>query len=81
MIVRVYVTLKPGVLDPQGRAIARSLVVDGFAEVKEVGVGKLIELEVDETDPERARARVGEMCEKLLVNTVIERYEIKLPGV
>lgn len=79
MIVRVYVTLKPGVLDPQGRAIARALVVDGFPEVKEARVGKLIEVEVDETDAERARARVDEMCEKLLVNTVIERYEIKLP--
>lgn len=79
MIVRVYVTLKPGVLDPQGRAIARSLDVEGFSEVKEARVGKLIELEVDETDPERARERVNEMCEKLLVNTVIERYEIKLP--
>lgn len=78
MIVRVYVTLKPGVLDPQGRAIARSLALEGFPEVKEARVGKLIEVEVDETDPERARARVGEMCEKLLVNTVVERYEIKL---
>lgn len=79
MIARVFVTLKPGVLDPQGRAVARSLVVDGFSEVTDARVGKLIEVELDETDPARARTRVAEMCEKLLANTVIERYDIELP--
>lgn len=79
MIVRVYVTLKPGVLDPQGRAVARSLVGDGFQEVVDARVGKLIELDLDESDPARARSRVAEMCEKLLANTVIERYDIELP--
>lgn len=79
MHARVFVTLKAGVLDPQGRAIARSLVADGFTEVKDARVGKLIEVELDETDAGRAHARLKEMCEKLLANTVIERYEIQLP--
>lgn len=78
MHARVFVTLKHGVLDPQGRAIARSLVADGFAEVKDARVGKLIEIELDETDPDRARERLAAMCEKLLANMVIERYEIEL---
>ena len=79
MIARVYVTLKPGVLDPQGRAVAHSLAAEGFSEVKGARIGKLIEVEIDETDATRAKARVAEMCEKLLANTVIERYDIELP--
>lgn len=75
---RVYVTLKPGVLDPQGRAIVHSLAAEGFGEVAAARVGKMIELQLDETDPARARARLASMCEKLLANTVIERYEIEL---
>jgi phosphoribosylformylglycinamidine synthase PurS subunit len=78
MIARVFVTLKPGVLDPQGRAIARALVSDGFGEVQDARVGKLIEVKLDETDPARAQERLKAMCEKLLANTVIERYEIEL---
>lgn len=80
MLARVFVTLKPGVLDPQGRAIARSLAVDGFDEVKGCRVGKLIELELDEQDPERARERVAKMCETLLANMVVERYDILVPA-
>lgn len=78
MIARVFVTLKGGVLDPQGRAIAHALVADGFPEVKDARVGKLIEVELDEKDPERARERLTAMCETLLANTVIERYTIEL---
>ncbi len=78
MIARVFVTLKAGVLDPQGRAIAHALVADGFAEVQDARVGKLIEVKLDETDPARAKQRLQQMCEKLLANTVIERYEIEV---
>lgn len=78
MKARVFVTLKAGVLDPQGRAIARSLVQDGFSEVRDARVGKLIEVELEEGDRARARERLVAMCEKLLANTVIERYEIEL---
>ena len=65
---------KEGVLDPQGRAIARSLGDLGFNEVNDVRVGKQILLEIDETDPDRLRQRVARMCETLLSNTVIEDY-------
>jgi phosphoribosylformylglycinamidine synthase len=80
MIARVYVTLKAGVLDPQGRAIARALVADGFGEVQDARVGKLIEVKLEETDPAKAKERLKEMCEKLLANTVIERYDIEIPN-
>lgn len=79
MNVRVFVTLKNGVLDPQGRAITQTLNGEGFEELKEAKVGKLIELKLDTQDREQAKARVSEMCEKLLANTVIERYEIEFP--
>jgi phosphoribosylformylglycinamidine synthase len=78
MRARVFVTLKAGVLDPQGRAVGRALGDLGFVEVEAVRVGKLLELELAETDPGRARARVEAMCERLLANTVVERYEIEL---
>lgn len=74
----VHVGLKPGVLDPQGRAISRSLVDLGFDEVKGARQGKVIELDIKEKDAERAKARVTEMCEKLLANTVIESYQVKI---
>lgn len=80
MIARVFVTLKAGVLDPQGRAIAHALVGDGFKEVQDARVGKLIEVKMDDMEAEQARTRLKEMCEKLLANTVIERYEIQLPA-
>ena len=69
--------LQPG-LDPQGRAIGRSLTDLGFQEVGDVRVGKRITLEIDETDAGRARQRVARMCETLLANTVIEDYEIEI---
>lgn len=80
MKAKVHVTLKNGVLDPQGKAIGHALESLGFAGVCEVRQGKFIELDLDEIDPDRARARVGEMCEKLLANTVIENYSIDLEG-
>lgn len=80
MKARVFVTLKPGVLDPQGQAVARSLVRLGFEEVKDARIGKYIELELDgAADEAKARARLSEMCEKLLANTVIETYRIEIP--
>lgn len=74
----VYVGLKPGVLDPQGRTIARSLNDLGFNEVESALQGKVIELNLSGTDAEAAEARVKEMCEKLLANTVIENYRIEM---
>ena len=78
MQVIVNISLKHGALDPQGRAIGRSLSDLGFQEVGEVRVGKRITLDIDESDPARARQRVARMCESLLANTVIEDYEIEL---
>jgi phosphoribosylformylglycinamidine synthase subunit PurS len=78
MKARVHVTLKTGVLDPQGEAVRHSLGALGFDGVGEVRIGKVIELEIAETDPGAAEARVREMCEKLLANTVIENYAVEL---
>ena len=77
MKARVHVTLKTGVLDPQGAAIAHALGSLGFAGVDQVRQGKVIELDLAETDREKAELQVTEMCEKLLANTVIENYEIE----
>lgn len=74
----VYIGLKPGVLDPQGRAIARSLNDLGFDEVKNAFQGKIIELDLSSEDKTQAKAQVEQMCEKLLANTVIESYRIEL---
>src|ERR1700760_422813 len=75
---RVFVTLKNGVLDPQGKAIGHALNGLGFASVGEVRQGKVIDLDLSETDAAKARASLKEMCDKLLANTVIEKYEIEL---
>lgn len=74
MKARVHVTLKHGVLDPQGKAIAQALHGLGFAGVDEVRQGKFIEIDLAETDPAKARAAVEQMCRKLLANTVIEDF-------
>jgi len=76
MKARVFVTLKNGVLDPQGKAIGHALNGLGFHQVGEVRQGKVIDLDLAESDPGKARAALKEMCEKLLANTVIEKYEI-----
>jgi phosphoribosylformylglycinamidine synthase subunit PurS len=78
MKARVFVTLKSGVLDPQGKAIGNALHGLGFGSVGAVRQGKVIDIELEEKDESRARASVKEMCEKLLANTVIEKYEIEL---
>ena len=80
MIARVHVTLKQGVLDPQGKAIANSLKSLGFSGVSGVRQGKYIEVELTGRDPAAARAEVQDMCERLLANTVIEDYTIELDG-
>jgi phosphoribosylformylglycinamidine synthase subunit PurS len=78
MKARVHVSLKPGVLDPQGKAIGNALAGLGFGGVGEVRQGKLIELDLADTDPAAARARVEEMCRQLLANPVIENYAIEI---
>jgi len=80
MKARVFVTLKNGVLDPQGKAIGHALNGLGFSAVGEVRQGKVIELDLSERDETKARAALKEMCERLLANTVIEKYEIELKG-
>lgn len=77
MKARVHVTLKPGVLDPQGQAIQHALGALGFEGVEDVRQGKVIELELAETDRARAEDQIRQMCEKLLANTVIENYRIE----
>jgi len=75
---KVHITLKPGVLDPQGRAIQHALAALGFSGVDDVRQGKYIELDLGETDQAKARVRVDEMCKKLLANTVIENYSVEI---
>jgi phosphoribosylformylglycinamidine synthase PurS subunit len=78
MKVKVHVTLKNGVLDPQGKAIAHALTGLGFQGVDDVRQGKYIEIELAEKDRAKAEAVVKQMCEKLLANTVIENYAIEM---
>ena len=78
MKARVHITLKNGVLDPQGRAIAHALGGLGFSGVNDVRQGKYIELDLAETDRAKAKTKVEAMCAKLLANTVIENYAIDL---
>lgn len=78
MKARVQVMLKSGVLDPQGEAVRHSLDTLGFLGVEKVRQGKVIVLDLAESDPEKAEAQVKDMCEKLLANTVIESYQIEL---
>lgn len=77
MKAKVFVTLKSGVLDPQGQAVCSTLSRLGFEEVTDVRIGKYVELTLDETDAARARERVAEMCEHLIANTVIEDYRVE----
>ena len=80
MRATVYVSLKPGVLDPQGKAVHRSLETLGFEEVEGVRIGRAITLDLEAPDAAQARARLEEMCQKLLANPVIEDYRIELEG-
>ena len=76
MKIKVIVTLKNGVLDPQGKAIQQTLNGMGFSEVNEVRQGKYFDIEVDDSDENKAKSKVDEMCKKLLANLVIEDYKI-----
>ena len=78
MKARVFVTLKNGVLDPQGEAIRHALGTLGFEGVEGVRQGKVIDLDLAEADPARAEAAAAEMCEKLLANTIIENYRVEI---
>jgi len=75
---RVYVMPKAGVLDPQGKAIGHALEGLGFAGVGEVRAGKVIELELAETDPAKAKAQAEDMARRLLANTVIESFRVEV---
>lgn len=75
---RIHVTLKPSVLDPQGATVARALGAMGFSEVEDVRIGKYLDLLLTAPDDASARARVERMCETLLANTVVERYDFTL---
>ena len=76
MKIKVIVTLKEGVLDPQGKAIQQTLNGMSFLDVKEVRQGKYFDIEVSANDEKKAKANVEEMCKKLLANLVIEDYKI-----
>ena len=76
MKIKVIVTLKKGVLDPQGKAIQQTLNGMNFNNVEEVRQGKFFEIEVNEKDENKAKSLVDEMCKKLLANLVIEDYKI-----
>jgi phosphoribosylformylglycinamidine synthase PurS subunit len=78
MKARVFVTLKPAVLDPQGKAIQTALNGLGFDEANSVRQGKVIDIDLSGDDAAAAESRLGEMCEKLLANTVIEDYRIEI---
>ena len=76
MKIKVIVTLKNGVLDPQGKAIQQTLNGIGFENVKEVRQGKYFDIEINENNEVKAKSKVEEMCKKLLANLVIEDYKI-----
>jgi phosphoribosylformylglycinamidine synthase len=78
MKAKVYVTLKSGVLDPQGQAVGRTLGKLGYEGVQSVRIGKYVEMELDSTDAEQAREQVTKMCEELIANTVIENYRVEI---
>jgi phosphoribosylformylglycinamidine synthase len=77
---KIYVTLKKGVLDPQGRAILASLSHLGIAGVEDVRVGKFMEIALKDIGRDEARKRLDDACRRLLANTVIEEYRIELEG-
>jgi phosphoribosylformylglycinamidine synthase subunit PurS len=78
MRVKIFVSLRSGVLDPQGKAIERSLHALGYGEVQDVRMGKYLELEVEAASREAAESRIREMCDKLLANPVIEDYRFEI---
>jgi len=80
LLVKVFVTLKEGVLDPQGKAVENSLHSLGFGAVREVRVGKYLELSLDVAETEDAEQQARRMCEQLLANPVIEDYRFEVAG-
>lgn len=80
MKAKIYITLKPGVLDPQGKAVQHALASLGFPDVQDARIGKYVELKLNGTDRTAAEAGVKKMCEQLLANTVIESYRFDLEG-
>lgn len=80
MLVKVYVRLKKGILDPQGKAIENALPSLGFKNVDGVRVGKYIELNIEGNDEKRVKTQVEEMCARILANPVIEDYSYRIEG-
>ncbi len=78
MKARVFVTLKPSVLDPQGKAVMHSLKTLGYSEVSGVRQGKIFDITLEGNDPQAARERVEEMAKKLLANTIIEDFSVEI---
>ena len=78
MIAKIYITLKSGVLDPQGKTIHHALSSLGYNEVEGVRLGKYVLIHLKDGDPERAKGRIKEMCQKLLANPVIEEYRFEI---
>ena len=78
MIAKIYVTLKNGVLDPQGKAVQHSLESIGYKEALDVRIGKFIEVKLSDMPRPEAEKKVKEMCEKMLANTVIENYRFEI---
>ncbi|MFH2011095.1 MAG: phosphoribosylformylglycinamidine synthase subunit PurS [Pseudomonadota bacterium] len=78
MLAKIYVTLKKGVLDPQGKAVQHSLESLGYKEVRDIRLGKYMEIKFDDIEKDKADTRIREMCEKLLANTVIEDYRFEI---
>ncbi|MBI2998046.1 MAG: phosphoribosylformylglycinamidine synthase subunit PurS [Deltaproteobacteria bacterium] len=78
MRFKIFISLKEGVLDPQGKAVERSLHSLGYQEVQEVRMGKYIEVNLDLASRQEAEARIREMCERLLANPVIEDYRFEI---
>ena len=78
MRVKIFISFKEGVLDPQGKAVERSLHSLGYQEVRDVRMGKYLEIELEASSREAAQARIREMCDKLLANPVIEDYRFEI---
>ncbi|MFQ5902724.1 MAG: phosphoribosylformylglycinamidine synthase subunit PurS [Candidatus Binatia bacterium] len=78
MRVKIFVSLKKGVLDPQGKAVERSLHTLGYREVQDVRMGKYLEVHLDASSRKAAEGRIREMCQKLLSNPVIEDYRFEI---
>jgi phosphoribosylformylglycinamidine synthase subunit PurS len=80
MRVKIFVSLKNGVLDPQGKAVERSLHTLGYEEVHDVRVGKFVELDLQADSRDAAEGRIREMCDRLLANPVIENFHYEIEG-